>query len=179
MVGGCGGPIEYGSVQKVDGGLRVHDLEHLPEQGAQLLRRHLSWGHSSTSLGGFQTPNPSGVPRAAGPSTLRGRGHPPTRMLPAALPTTLLAPTLTKCPSLGPRQQATSSGASNGDGRDAAQEEDCPWVTPVSQVQEWKEDTKGLPEAGGLQVVGAAPSLTHHPQDSSRRRGREGCAAEQ
>lgn len=51
VVGGCRGPIEYGSVQKIDGGLRVHDLEDLPQQRAQLLRSDLPWGQSWTFLG--------------------------------------------------------------------------------------------------------------------------------
>lgn len=37
VVGGGGGPIKYGPVQEVDGGLRVHNLEDLAEQGAQFL----------------------------------------------------------------------------------------------------------------------------------------------
>ena len=41
MVGGCRGPIKYGSVQEVNGGLRVHDLEDLAKQGAQLFRGDL------------------------------------------------------------------------------------------------------------------------------------------
>lgn len=41
---GRGRPIEYCSVQEVDGGLGVNDLEDLAEQGAQLLRRHLGEG---------------------------------------------------------------------------------------------------------------------------------------
>lgn len=44
MARGRGRPIEYCSVQKVDGGLGVNDLEDLAEQGAQLLRRHLGEG---------------------------------------------------------------------------------------------------------------------------------------
>ena len=36
VVGRCGSPIKYCSVQKVDGGLRVNNLEDLAEQGAQL-----------------------------------------------------------------------------------------------------------------------------------------------
>lgn len=44
MARGRGRPIEYCSVQEVDGGLGVNDLEDLAEQGAQLLRRHLGEG---------------------------------------------------------------------------------------------------------------------------------------
>lgn len=51
--------------------------------------------------------------------------------------------------------------------------------SPVSQVQEWDRRYQGLPEAGGLQVVDAAPGLTHHSQDASRRVGRDGQAGEQ
>ena len=43
--GGCGGAVEYGPVQKVDGGLCVDDLEHLAEQQTQLLRRRLEGRH--------------------------------------------------------------------------------------------------------------------------------------
>ena len=39
--GGCGGSVEYGPVQKVDGGLCVDYLEHLAEQETQLLRCRL------------------------------------------------------------------------------------------------------------------------------------------
>lgn len=44
--GWCGRSIENSSVQEVDGGLRVDDLEHLTEQQAQLLRRCLNTSES-------------------------------------------------------------------------------------------------------------------------------------
>lgn len=48
--GWCGRSIENSSVQEVDGGLRVDDLEHLTEQQAQLLRCGLNPSTSRSEL---------------------------------------------------------------------------------------------------------------------------------
>lgn len=101
-MGGCRGPVKYGSVQEVDGGLRVHDLEDLAEQGAQLFCGDLptednaeaSWAASGRSTPQMQNkhlhrgPDASHCPMApqghqptprklAGPASASAAGPPP------------------------------------------------------------------------------------------------------
>lgn len=70
-MGGCRGPIKYGSVQEVDGGLRVHDLEDLAKQGAQLFRGNLPMedkAEPSRQLPGHLTPQMQNEHLETGPT---------------------------------------------------------------------------------------------------------------
>ena len=104
VVGGCRGPVKYGSVQKVDGGLCVHNLEDLPEQGAQLLSSDLqqSWtllgGLPGTCFSGPGPPTSQQVPKGTSPrpeGSLDPRGQvrqPPAPICCPGLPRSPLLP---------------------------------------------------------------------------------------
>lgn len=67
-----GRPIEYCSVQEVDGGLGVNNLEDLAEQGAQLLRRHLGRERGKGRRVGQQPLYLSSPPGLRGQGAARG-----------------------------------------------------------------------------------------------------------